>query len=404
MHSLQGATTTNSKGGNAEWVMFSAKIPSAEYEKVCKKWNPSGFNADEWINLAKEAGMKYIVFTTKHHDGFCMFQSKYSDYNIVDYTPFGRDITQEIADACSKYGIKLGLYYSLADWHHPEFPPQYSNLESNFHGNPNPDADISKYADYQLGQINELMANYGSVSVAWFDGGGSFKDVDRYSLLKGDSIISIIRLNQHACLINDRIGGGKGDYGTPEQHIPGEIQQQAFETCMTINDTWGYSKYDTNWKSTNELLLKLVEITHKGGNFLLNVGPDGNGKIPEESVVRLKEIGEWLKIYGESIYGTKNSLFDSFEWGKSSTKLHPDGNSSIYFFIEKIPKNEKVTIPGITNKIKSVNMLSPNGKIKLKKAQTDRNLTIYLPNEMPDKYVNVIRLDLKGIPPKDIVN
>lgn len=394
---LGGTYKGQKQGGNAEWIMLSGHIPSSEYEEVCKNWNPSKFNAEEWVNLAKEAGMKYLVFTTKHHDGFCMFKSKFTDYNLVDYTPFGRDVTKELSEACRKNNIKLGLYYSLADWHHPEFPVQYS-MGPNFHGNPNPNADISKYADYQLAQIRELMSNYGPVSVAWFDGGGSYKNVDRYQLIKGDSMVSLIRSLQPNCLINDRIGGGKGDYGTPEQSIPGTIQQQAFETCMTMNDTWGFRSYDHNWKSTKDLLLKLVDIVHKGGNFLLNVGPNGTGKIPKESVIRLKEMGRWLSIYGEAVYGTNNSLFEAFTWGRSSTKLLPDGNSAIYLFIEEWPFDGKLEINGIQNFVSSVHLLSPEGEMQLKSNNAKNILRISLPKAAPDRFISVVRINLKGLP------
>ncbi len=398
---LGGTYKGKKQGGNAEWIMLSGKIPSSEYEEVCKNWNPSNFNAGEWVKLAKEAGMKYLVFTTKHHDGFCMFKSGLTDYNMVDYTPFGRDIVNELAESCKENNLHLGLYYSLADWHHPEFPANYSNLGSNFHGNPNPGADISKYADYQLGQIRELMANYGPVSVAWFDGGGSFEKANRYKLLKGDSLVSLIRTLQPHCLINDRIGGGKGDYGTPEQSIPGTIQNQAFETCMTINDTWGFRSYDHNWKSTKDLLSKLVDIVHKGGNFLLNVGPDGTGRIPEESAIRLKEMGKWINLYSEAIYGTNNSLFEAFPWGKSSTKLLPNGNSVIYLFVEKWPLDRNLNIRGIRNSIQSVRLLSPEGEINLKSKNSKDELLIRLPEQAIDELISVVKINLKGQPMVD---
>lgn len=394
---LAGTYNGKKQGGNAEWIMLSARIPSAEYEEICKKWNPSEFDAEEWVNLAKAAGMKYLVFTTKHHDGFCMFKSEFTNYNLVDYTPFRRDVTKELAEACQKNGLKLGLYYSLVDWHHPEFPAKYS-MGNNFHGNPNPNADISKYANYQLAQVRELMSNYGPVSVAWFDGGGSYKNADRYQLIKGDSMVSLIRTLQPNCLINDRIGEGKGDYGTPEQVIPGAIQDQAFETCMTMNDTWGFSSYDHNWKSTGDLLSKLVDIVHKGGNFLLNVGPDGTGRIPEESAIRLKEMGNWLNLYGEAVYGTNNSLFEAFDWGKSSTKLLPDGNSTIYLFVEKWPADRKLDISGIRNSIQSVQLLTPEGEINLKNRNKRNELRIKLPDTAPDELISVVKINLRGLP------
>jgi len=378
----------------SEWIQLHARIKADDYEKIAHSFNPVSFNPDKWMKLAKQAGMKYIVFTTKHHDGFCMFQSKYTDYNIVDYTSYKKDIVKMLSEACKKNDIKLGLYYSIVDWHHPEFPAAYSQLY-NFHGRPNPKADINKYADYQYNQLKELMTNYGPVSFAWFDGGGGFKKVDRYKLLKGDSIIKMIRELQPGCMINDRIGS-KADYGTPEQTTPGNIQDQAFETCMTMNDNWGYAKNDNHWKSTQELVRTLIEVAHKGGNFLLNVGPDSQGNIPDSSVVRLQGMGKWLDINGESIYGTNNSLWESPSWGRSTTRFLKNGNSVLYFHIYNWPKDNILLIPGLKNKSIKAFVFTQKGKKQLKISQKDQNISIDLTSVVQDKIATVVSMEVIG--------
>jgi alpha-L-fucosidase len=384
-------------GGGAEWIQQKLRIPADEYEPVVREFNPVKFDAEKWVKLAKEAGMKYIVFTTKHHDGFCMFDSKYTDYDLLDYTAFKRDVVKELAEACRKYGIKLGLYYSIVDWHHPEFPARYSNHGKNFHGRPNPNADISKYADYEIAQVRELMTNYGDVSTIWFDGGGAFQNADRYALLKGDSIVSLIRSLQPSCLINSRIGG-KADYGNPEQKIPGTIQDQAFEVCMTMNSSWGYKSSDQNWKSTDDLILKLIDIAHKGGNFLLNVGPDGAGVIPQPSTERLEAIGSWLKSNGEAIYGTKNSLWEEPSWGKSTTRRLPDGNTRIYLHVTTWPPNGTIAIPDLKNKPIIAFLLAEGENSPLKIKQSRQSIRIQVPANAPNKLITTIVLDVEGTP------
>ena len=378
----------------AEWIQLHAGIPADDYEKVAHMFNPVSFDPDKWTNLAREAGMKYIVFTTKHHDGFCMFKSKYTDYNIVDYTSYKDDIVKKLSESCIRNDIKLGLYYSIVDWHHPDFPPVYSQM-NNFHGRPDPKADINKYADYEYNQLMELMTNYGPVSFAWFDGGGGFKNVDRYKLLKGDSIIQMIRRYQPGCMINSRIGG-KADYGNPEQTIPGNIQDQAFEVCMTINDNWGFAKNDNHWKSTKELIRTLIDVAHKGGNLLLNVGPDGNGNIPDSSIVRLQEMGKWLAVNGESIYGTKNSLWESPSWGRSTTRFLNDGNTILYFHIFNWPDNNLLLVPGLKNKGIKAFVLTSEGKKQLNFSKRDQGIAIDLTSVVSDKIATVVSLEVAG--------
>lgn len=378
----------------SEWIQLHARIQADDYEKMARNFNPVSFDPDKWMKLAKQAGMKYIVFTTKHHDGFCMYKSKYTDYNIVDYTPYKKDIVKMLSEACKKNDIKLGLYYSIVDWHHPEFPAIYSQLY-DFHGRPNPKADIHKYVDYQYDQLKELMTNYGPVSFAWFDGGGGFKGVDRYKVLKGDSVVKMIRKLQQGCMINSRIGGSS-DYGTPEQTIPGNIQDQAFEVCMTMNDNWGYAKNDNHWKSIKELIRTLIEVAHKGGNLLLNVGPDGNGNIPDSSVVRLQGMGKWLDINGESIYGAKNSLWELPSWGRSTTRFLKNGNSVIYFHVYHWPANNVLHITSLNNKVVKAFVFTPNWKKAIKFTQHARDISVDLTGIIQDQTATVVGLEVTG--------
>ncbi len=300
------------KTSYAEWFQLQTKMPCEQYDKYAAEFNPVKFDARQWAKTAKDAGMKYLVITSKHHDGFSMFDTKFSDFNIVRSTPYRRDPMKELAAACREQGIKFCFYYSIADWHNPDSPAVYS--QRGFHGNPKDDADVAKYADYMRDQVHELLTGYGPIGILWFDGGGAFKSPDRATMLKADEMVNMIHATQPACLINNRLGAGS-DYGTPEQYIPAGGAKEPFEVCMTINGHWGYNKADQKWKSTSALVRNLIDIVAKGGNYLLNVGPTSEGLIPDPSIERLKEIGTWLKVNGESIYGAGPTAF-GYELGK----------------------------------------------------------------------------------------
>src|SRR5439155_20601574 len=248
------------------------------------------FDAKAWAKVAKNAGMKYVVITAKHHDGFSMFDSKLTDYDIVDATPYKRDPMKELAEAVRAEGMTFCFYYSVPDWHHPDFPAKYSQRVDKttglgFHGDPNPDADVEKYVAYVKGQVRELLTNYGPIGILWFDGGGSFgKDNDlRIKVMHAQEIIDMIHEIQPNCLVNNRLGL-PGDYGTPEQKIPDKKSDTPWETCMTLNKHWGYNKNDHDWKEPKEVIQKLADIASKGGNYLLNIGPTAEGEFPPESI------------------------------------------------------------------------------------------------------------------------
>jgi alpha-L-fucosidase len=314
--------------GIGEWIMNSAPIPIEEYEKFADAFNPIGFNADEWVRLAKNAGMKYIVITSKHHDGFCLWDSKVTEWDMMDATPFGRDILAELAAACKRHKIKLCFYHSIMDWHHPDAQaPFYPNYNDTNRSNPNFDRYVEQYMKPQLA---ELLANYGPLGVMWFDG----EWIKDWTEPKGKELYAWLRELQPDLIINNRVGKGRkgmeglsagddyaGDFGTPEQQVPATgLPGVDWETCMTMNDTWGYKAYDENWKSSEDLIRHLVDIASKGGNFLLNVGPTPEGLIPAASVARVEAMGRWMAVNGESIYGTTASPIGRPSWGRCTAQ------------------------------------------------------------------------------------
>ena len=385
--------------GIGEWIMERAKIPIPEYEKLAGQFNPVKFDADQWVQIAKNAGMKYIVITSKHHDGFCMWDSKVTDYDIMDATPFKRDVLKELSQACKKHGIKLCFYHSIMDWHHPDaqgaFYPNYNDRKLS---NPN----FSRYVeDYMKPQLKELIRNYGPLGVLWFDG----EWVGDWTESSGKDMYNYVLGLQPDIIINNRVGKGRkglmgfsdsedpiGDFGTPEQQIPAKgLPGVDWESCMTMNKTWGYVSYDDNWKSTEDLIRKLADIASKGGNFLLNVGPTSEGLIPQPSVERLAAMGQWLKVNGESIYGTTASPLGEVPWGRCTAKP-----GKLYLHVFEWPTDGKLGISGLKNTVTKAYLLADKDKAKLpitRKGQD--NLIVTVPAEAPDKINTVIVLEIK---------
>ncbi len=291
------------KAAYAEWIMNQAHIPIEEYEKYAASFNPVKFNADYWVNLAKDAGMEYIVITSKHHDGFCMWDSKVSDYDIMDRTPYKKDVLKALSKACKKAGIRLCFYHSIMDWHHPDAKGE----------------NFPKYREeYLKPQLKELLTNYGDIGVLWFDG----EWIEEWTEDQGRDLYNYLRNIKPDLIINNRVGKGRsgmqgmnayedavGDFGTPEQEILEGTSNMDWESCMTMNNHWGYASYDKNFKSAKMLIHNLIDIAAKGGNYLLNIGPTSEGLFPDESIERLEEMGEWMKVNGEVIHksrGVKN--------------------------------------------------------------------------------------------------
>ncbi|MCB0639949.1 MAG: alpha-L-fucosidase, partial [Lewinella sp.] len=295
--------------GAGEWIMSSAHIPVPEYEPYARQFNPQQFDAEEWVRIAKDAGMEYIVITSKHHDGFCLWDSKVTDYDIMDTSPFKRDILKELREACDKAGIKLCFYHSIMDWHHPD-------AQGKDYGNANPNGpDFASYREnYLKPQLRELIEKY-NPHVLWFDG----EWIPEWTEEQGKDLYQFVRSLKPDIIINNRVGKGRqgmqgmnregddvGDFGTPEQEILDYGSAELdWESCMTMNGSWGFKKSDQNWKSAETLIHNLVDIAAKGGNYLLNVGPMPEGLIPPASVERLAEMGEWMHINAPVVYNSR---------------------------------------------------------------------------------------------------
>ena len=382
---LAGEWKGNRIDGAGEWIMYCAKIPVKEYEEIPEKFNPEKFNADAWVKLAKDAGMKYLVITAKHCDGFAMYHSRATKYNIVDSTPFKRDPMKELEDACNKYGIRLGFYYSQNwDWHEPDAIGFYNDWDF-------PDMSKKHVENYlkekSLPQVEELVTEY-NPHIIWFDVPCELDmHTDSFTKEQSQSFIDIIHKHLPDCIINDRIGNGLGDYGTPEQYIPSSGGQSFFEVCMTMNDTWGYKKYDHSWKSAETVIHNLVDVASKGGNYLLNVGPTAEGLIPEASVRILQETGKWMHKYSESIYKTHGSPLCTLPYGRCTA-----GEDKLYIHIFDWPDSGRITIPGIKSKINKGYMLADPQKKSLPLEHinnTDVILDISSVNSSPE-YLNPI--------------
>jgi len=335
---LGGEYKENITESLSEWIMNNENIPIGVYENYARKFNANDFDAVQWVRLAKEAGMKYLIITAKHHDGFCLWDSKVSSYDIVDHGN-GPDILEKLSKACKQNGIRFGIYYSIMDWHHPDAQainePRYWSFNEVVKPNPRFDQYLEHY---MKPQIKELIEGY-DPAIMWFDG----EWIPEYTHEHGKTLYHYIRTLKPSIIINNRVDKGRqgmsgmnkegffaGDFGTPEQEILERTSSFDWESCMTINGTWGYNKHDNNWKSSSELIQNLVDITAKGGNYLLNVGPTGSGTIPEPSIVRLKDIGEWIKTNGQGIYGTIRH--SDYKQGDSIRFTKNRNNDTIYAF------------------------------------------------------------------------
>jgi alpha-L-fucosidase len=368
--------------GIGEWIMNNAKIPVAEYKQFAKEFNPVKYNPEAWVKMAKDAGMKYIVITAKHHDGFALFDSKVTDWDVANATPYGKDLLKPLVDAARKEGIKIGFYYSQAqDWCHP------GGAASGGHWDKAQDGDMDVYLDkIAVPQVKEILSNYGEMDILWWD---TPQDM---TSARAEKFLPILK--QHPNLIyNNRLGGGyQGDTETPEQFVPSTgFPGRNWETCMTMNETWGFKSYDQDWKSTETLIRNLTVAASKGGNFLLNVGPTSMGEIPQPSVQRLAEMGKWLKINQESIYATTPSPFAFLSFGKCTRK-----GQKLYFHVFDYPANAELGIP-MSNKIRKAYLLSDPGKSLNVKAEKNRSL-VKLPNQVPDKINTVVVVEFDGEP------
>lgn len=385
---------------HAEWILTTAQIPVTEYEKFAARFNPVKFDAAAWVRAAKDAGMRYIVITSKHHDGFCLFDSELTDYDVIDATPFGRDILKELEAECLRQGIRLCFYHSIMDWNHPDYLPR-----RGWEQRPAEGADFDRYVTYMKGQVKEIVTNYQDIGVLWFDG-----EWERtWTPERGRDLYDYVRSLNSDIIINNRVGKGRagmagtydpaaasGDFGTPEQEIPATGLRYDWETCMTMNDHWGYNKNDENWKSSERLIRMLVDIASKGGNFLLNVGPTAEGQFPKESIDRLADMGRWMEAHGESIYGTTASLFESLPWGRSTTKP-----KTLYLHVFDWPGDGRLEVPGLLTRAQAAYLLTDK-KEPLEVSYQPGSAVVTVPKAAPDAVASVVVLEFAEEP--EVIN
>jgi alpha-L-fucosidase len=376
-----------------EWFSEQTKMPISQYEKYRDQFNPVQFDARQWVAAAKRAGMKYIVITSKHHDGFAMFHTKLTDWGIGS-TPFKRDPLKELADECRRQGLKFCVYHSIMDWHHPDYAPRRA-WNDTAQGEPN----FDRYVDFMKGQLKELVEGYGPLGILWFDGEWE----KTWTHERGKDLYAYVRGLQPDIIVNNRVGKNRqgmkglsrgeeiiGDYGTPEQTIPDNgLPGVDWESCMTMNDHWGYNKHDQNWKSSAKMIRMLIDITSKGGNYLLNVGPTAEGLIPQPSLERLGEIGAWMDTNGESIYGAAASpLPKAPAWGRLTRKP-----GKLYLHVFDWPADGKLHISGLQAKPSAAYLLADPRREKLALHTTADGLEIALPQKAPDPTASVVVLE-----------
>ncbi len=371
--------------GIGEWIMNRARIPVAEYEPLAKQFNPVKFNAKEWAKVARDAGQRYMIITAKHHDGFAMFNSTQTGYDIVESTPYAKDPMKDLAEACAEAGIKFGFYYSqMLDWHDP-------NARGNNWDYPDEEKkDFQKYLDEVVKpHLRDLLTNYGPIAMIWFDIGTPTAE-------QAQQLKDLVHELQPDTLVSGRIGHGLGDFQEMgDNQIPGARIQGDWQTPATINDTWGYKSYDENWKSPEVLIHNLVDIVSKGGNYLLNVGPTAEGIIPEPSVERLKAVGDWLTVNGDSIYGANMSPFRRLPWGRCTVKP-----GKLYLHVFDWPEGE-LEVPGLKNEVSKAYLLADRGQSALKVGRSDLGLAVALPDAAPDPIDSVVVLEIEGDPQVD---
>lgn len=396
--------------GRGEWVRSVERMSVEAYEPFFKSFNPVDFDARALARQAKAAGMKYAVMTAKHHDGFCLFDSRLTDYKSTR-TPAKRDLVKEFLDAFRAEGLRVGLYYSLLDWHHPDYP----HHGDNHHPERDNDAwkgrkhDFPRYLDYMHAQVKELVTKYGRLDILWFD--FAYGQL-RGEAWRGQALVKMVRQAQPHIILNNRLDGdgvtegvGSGDFVTPEQGIPavpprdGKGKLLPWETCLTLNNSWGYNRRDTHWKSPRQVISALVNVVSKGGNLLLNVGPDGRGRIPEASLATLRDVGRWLSLNGESIYRAGPAALDKPDWGRLTQR-----GSKLYAHILEQPIGH-IVLPGMRGRVMAARLLADGSEayIGTEKFGQDSGDELWLnvakpvhhTYTLPDPLDTVIELELK---------
>ncbi len=393
-----------------EWLQAKFRIPNRDYSLLAAGFNPVGFNAEEWVLTAKAAGMRYIVFTAKHHEGFAMYHSKCDSFNIVDATPFGRDALAELAEACQRHGIKLGLYYSQdLDWHHPDGGDPGPNFPENFGMSWANDWDypdhsqknFSRYLEQKVfPQLTELLTNYGPISLLWFDCPVNISAADSRRLYER------VKNLQPDCMVNSRLGHGLGDYGSlGDNQLPAARRSGLFETPGTANDTWGFKCNDNNWKSPQQIINTLVSLAARDTNYLLNIGPGPDGRFPSPALELLKQVGRWLKPYDNTIYNSSGNPFPgNFEWGETTVSQSKNNHTKLNLFIND--KSKPIILCGLNNPVLNCYEAAEKQPVPFSKPDTTTagiELIQIDPTSLPDSPLpSVIRLELDTMDYPDI--
>lgn len=379
------------KGTEIGWSR-GKQVPTEEYDQLHKQFNPTKFDAEEWVKVAEDAGMKYLVITSKHHDGFCLWPSKYTDYHIGN-TPFRRDVMKELSAACRKHGIEFSTYHSICDWYHPDYP-----LGSPGGSSEKPTHNMPRYYKYLKNQTKEIIDNYGPLGIMWFDGEWEKPWTREY----GNEIYDYLKQIQPNLVINNRVSKGRhgmagttkqshlnaGDYDTPEQRVGGFNRERPWETCMTICRQWAWKPGD-RMKSAKECIQTLLHTVGGDGNLLFNVGPMPDGRIEPRQVERLKEMGAWLAKYGDGVYGTRGGPFKPGKWGASTCK-----DDKIYLYVMNWQSDDKSMLPAISRKITSYHTRS-GGEVLV--TQSEDGIEIRLPKADRDEIATVIELTVDGM-------
>lgn len=392
LYSLLGGVYRGQVAPNtAEWIMRNMQIPLAEYRTLMQSFDPTELDARDYVRRAKEWGMKYVVVTAKHHDGFALFDSKVSSYNVM-HTPYGRDIIRDFANACREEGMVFCVYYSqMQDWEHPhgngntwDFDPKSQDFRTYFY-------------EKCVPQVKELLENYGDIGLIWFD-----TPYDMPIELCRE-LRDTVKACQPRCLINGRIGYGLGDYRQmADNSIPHNTYFRPWEVPMTLNHSWGYSSVDQNWATGSRIVERLSLIASKGGNLLLNVGPTPEGRIPAPCIAALDEAGAWLRAHGESILGTKAILSFPYDIAWGNVTYHPEKHRLYLHIKDYSPASPRVFLIGIENKILAASLVKDGTPLEFiqtyEQARDERRLRVYLPSKKPDPTETVVALDIEGEP------
>ena len=396
LYSEPGGEWNGRATGSHEWMRHNAKIPHEEYARLADAFNPTAFDADAWVRTAKAAGQQYVVFTTKHHEGFALFDSAVSRHTAM-HTPFRRDLCAELARACRRHDMKLGWYYSIMDWHHPDYLPRRDWEQRDATG-----ADFGRYVAFMKAQLHELLTHYGDIAVLWFDGQWEHSWTHAAAL----ELEAFCRRLMPGVVINDRIDVAvpadapagyrrAGDYVTPELAIPERgLPGQDWEACMTMNSNWGYAKDDQAYKPAPALLQLLAETASKGGNLLLNVGPDGSGRFPRPCVEALGAMGAWLRTNGAAIYGTQGVLFDRAPYrpGDATPPLvrATRGARTLHLLLDRW-RGGALVLPDVRQAPRSARVLGADG-VPVEWERTPEGLTITLADRGPNATLPVVQL------------